>query len=415
MKKNALILIFILSTFSITMSMLKPADYENLNGVEEKQIEDSQKFIINDEEITSVNVGDSNRNYELQEKSTLQLSKTVFSVSPIDPQNMSGIIPLGALSPPSHVFPTDHIYFILNRNEGSTGPEITKLYSPGNLIVTSLRATQHIKAGITDYVIFLEPPNNQNISVMFIHVSSLAPEVFGDSSNHDWRFESEYTTGDETYKTRSKKCRIEVNAGEILGEVGGNPGQWALDMGVYDNDITMEMVANPERWEKLRYLHTVNPLDYYEEGAVLDELWTLVQRTKIEGDLTPCGSVLQDFPGTAQGCWFLSGVKETYPEDPHLALVLSNYDPMKAVFSVGTSISGLDSKRYEFYPNKTGLLNRDFKEIYPDGENYGYKIDGYNRTIILHMPDSSTLWIESINDSSNNNWVFSQNKTIFVR
>lgn len=396
--------------------MLKPKDKRDLYYSEEKQIEEIilpandivEHALINDEGET--------KNLGLQEESSPLLSKAIFSVSPIDIENISGIIPLGALSPPSHVFPTDHIYFTLKRNEEAEAPEIAKLYSPGNLIVTSLRATQHIKAGITDYVIFLEPLDNKDISVMFIHVSLLAPEVFGDPSYREWSFESEYTTGDEIYKTWSKRCNIEVNAGEVLGEVGGNPRQWALDLGVYDNSMKVEMVANPERWSQLRYLHTVNPLDYYEEGQILDTMWTLVQRTKNEGDLTPCGSVLQDIPGTTQGCWFLSGIEETYPEDPHLALVRSNYEPIKAVFSVGTSIPGLDSKRYEFYPSNSGLLNRDFKEVYPDGEIYGFEVKSFDGIIILQMPDSSTLWIEAINDpSSKNNWVFTNNKTIFVR
>ena len=98
--------------------MLKPADYENLNGIEEKQIKDNQKSIISDVELVSINEDENNTKVEAQQKSSPQLNNAIFSVSPIDPKNMSGIIPLGALSPPSHVFPTDNIYFILNRFAG---------------------------------------------------------------------------------------------------------------------------------------------------------------------------------------------------------------------------------------------------------------------------------------------------------
>ena len=78
----------------------------------------------------------------------------LFSVSPIDIENISNIIPLGALSPPSHVFPTDHIYFVLPRTEGADHPHAVSVYSPGDLIITSIRVTEHVNAQITDFVLF---------------------------------------------------------------------------------------------------------------------------------------------------------------------------------------------------------------------------------------------------------------------
>ena len=63
------------------------------------------------------------------------------------------------------------------------------------------------------------------------------------------------------------------------------------------------------------------------------------------GDNRRVGSgTLQDLPGTAQGCWFLSGVSDTYPGDPHLALVRSNIYPARAVLLVGNSTPNLDSQ-----------------------------------------------------------------------
>ena len=60
----------------------------------------------------------------------------------------------------------------------------------------------------------------------------------------------------------------------------------------------------------------------------------------VPGDPHPCGRVMQDVPGTAQGCWFVEGTTSTYPEDPHLALVWSNHDPLECVVSCGTSVAG---------------------------------------------------------------------------
>jgi len=216
---------------------------------------------------------------------------------------------------------------------------------------------------------------------MFIHFSSLNMEILGDISDYSsWSLESEYSTGGEVYKTWSKNCRINVQAGDIIGQAGGNPGQWALDLGVYDLKSVPEQVANIERWRSCRYLHSVCPLDYYEEGVVRDSLFGLVTGDWIDHKQN---LILQDVIGTAQGCWFLEGIKETYPEDLHLALVNSNLDIELQVLSVGQSIDGLVSGRYGFTPNENGLINRDFKDVTPDGNIYGYIVEGYEGIILL--------------------------------
>jgi len=343
-------------------------------------------------------------------------SMPVFSVSPLDIKYIMGIVPLGNLNPPGHTFPTDHIYFHITRAEGADRPDIATLYSPGDLTITRVSASEHVEAGFMDYNIFLKPC--EDITVMFYHASSLSDDIFGDTfPSAGWTLDSEYTTGGETYRLWSKEYRIEVMAGEILGTAGGNPGQWALDLGVYDKRHQPEMVANPERWSGIRYQHAVCPMSLYEKGPVLDQLMALVQRDKIEGEELPCGSVLQDIPGTAQGCWFLSGLGETYPEDPHLALVRSNIRPGNAVLSVGNSVLYLESQAYELLPQDSGQLNRDFKDVTPDGQTYGFKVDYFEGIITVHMPDAETLWIEALIEATADpeSWVFTDNKTVFVR
>ena len=71
--------------------------------------------------------------------------------SPLDLDKIKGIIPLGALSPPSHTFPTDHIYFVLPEIPGTDITETVNLYSPGDLWVVSVRASEQLIAGTIDY------------------------------------------------------------------------------------------------------------------------------------------------------------------------------------------------------------------------------------------------------------------------
>ena len=351
-----------------------------------------------------------------QETGSVCTSETFFIASPLNIDDISSIVALGNLNPPGHVFPTDHIYFYIARTEGSDHPHVVPLYSPGNLTINMINASEHVNAGFTDYSISLQPC--EHITVVLGHVSSLSVEIFGDTSSfNEWNLDNEYSTGGETYRRWRKECNIKVTAGQVLGTAGGNSNQWALDLGVYDLRHIQESVANLQRWSKSWYLYAVDPLTCFEKGPVLEQLLKHVDRELAEGDSLPFGTVLQDIPGTAQGCWFFSGASDTYPEDPHLALVHSNIYPSRAVLSIGTSVPNLDSDTYEFLPRDSGLLNRDFKEITSDGQIHGFQVDQFDGVIILQMVDDETIWIEALEDATLNpaRWAFSENKVMFKR
>ncbi|MFC1981762.1 hypothetical protein ACFLVN_05950, partial [Chloroflexota bacterium] len=141
-------------------------------------------------------------------------SEPIFSVSPLDVDRIYCIIPLGNLNPPSHTFPTDHIYFHITRQEGADRPDVATLHSPGDLTITGVWASEHVNAGFVDYNIFLKPCDD--ITVMFYHASSLSRDIFGDTSlPAGWTLDSEYTTGGETYRLWSKKSQVKVKAGDI--------------------------------------------------------------------------------------------------------------------------------------------------------------------------------------------------------
>ncbi|MGB2982825.1 MAG: hypothetical protein WBC63_03055, partial [Candidatus Bipolaricaulia bacterium] len=321
-----------------------------------------------------------------------------FTASPIDLWNISFIRPLGGLNPPGHVFPTDHIYLYMHQDSDGT-PIVVPFYSPGDLTVTSVSASQHVTAGFTDFTLDLSPC--EDVIVRFMHISSLDPDVFGDTSSFEgWDLSNEYATGGETYRQWRKDTSIELSAGQELGTVGGRRGSYALDFGIYDLRKTAENVANPERWAQSWVMHAFCPFDYYERGDVLDGLLSLNQRDVWFGDADPCATVFQDLPGTAQGCWILEGIEWPHPEDPHLSLVYSSTRPNQAIISVGTSIPGLGSGLYEFTPLSSGKTNRAFEEITADGVIYTFRISRYDGVIIVTMPDAETLWIEAFPDVS---------------
>lgn len=342
-------------------------------------------------------------------------TSVLFTAPPLDLEDIDFIRALGGLNPPGHVFPTDHIYFYMPRDAAGI-PYVVPFYAPGAMVVLSVSASQHVKAGFTDFNLELAPCDG--VTVVFMHVSTLDSEIFGDTSGFDgWDLTNEYSTGGETYRLWRKNTSIEVLAGQELGATGGRRGQYALDLGVYDSRRPAVNVANPSRWTNSRAATAVCPFDYYADGLLRDALLDLVERDGGPEDPDRCGAVFQDVLDTAQGAWFLAGISSTYPEDPHLALVYSNTHPSQAVFSVGTSIPNLESGLYVFTPTGSGVLNRAFSDVHANGTIYGYQVDRYEGIILISMPDNDTLWIEATSSVSVNpsSWAFTSRKIVFWR
>ncbi|MCH7483558.1 MAG: hypothetical protein IIA90_00240 [Chloroflexi bacterium] len=328
-----------------------------------------------------------------------------FSVSPVAMSDFMGLVPLGNLAPSGHVFPTDHIYFHINRIDRSQwylGTVEVPVVSPGDVWVTEIRSTRHFSDGRTDYSIYFAPC--EELQAFFIHMSSLTGKL-------QERFSPPYdacedqSTGDFQYEYCTKTIDVKLSAGELIGSAGGNEWQNALDLGVSDSRADPQPYAQPSRWTD-RTRHIVCPLDYFT-ADVRDAL-----RAKLgshDGTVArtappACGEVEQDEPGTAQGAWFAKEVTRTYPEDPHLALVHDNVDPSLAVFSVGTSMaaSGLPADLYYFDPADSGQVNRDFKDVEANGTLYCYETrDRFGEApapfvILLQMTNPTTLRTERL-------------------
>ncbi len=340
----------------------------------------------------------------------------VFTMSPVDPGLIRYIIPLGNLNPPSHTFPTDHMYFHLSLDTSGAVTVQAPLYAPGEMTLTSADAFEHVNAGFRDYRITFE---KGTVALELTHVTALAAGIFGPTTDlSGWDLINEYTTGGETYRLYRKVFNRAIAAGDSLGTAGGNPGQWALDVGVYDSSRMSGTSANPRRWQQSRYANAVCPLDYFAPGPVADALWALVDRTGGAQDSFPCGRVLQDVPGTAYGCWFLEGVAGPYPEDNHLALVESNLQPSQEVISAGAMIATLASGAYAFVPQDTGVLNRRFEQVTANGTVFGYTPGGLSGgVVIVTMPADTSLWVEYLPAATTDpaTWGFTAAHTQFSR
>ncbi len=83
-----------------------------------------------------------------------------YSVSPLSLDAFSSIMPLGNLNPPSHTFPSNHIYFVLN-------PGVWEIRAPADGIITGLRSETS-----NDYNIYIA--HTSTFETQFRHVEKLA-------------------------------------------------------------------------------------------------------------------------------------------------------------------------------------------------------------------------------------------------
>ena len=298
-----------------------------------------------------------------------------FSVAPVELSDFMGLVPLGNFAPSAgHVFPTDHIYFHINRIDRSQwelGTIEVLVVSPGDVWVTEISSTGY--EGRTDYSLRFTPC--EELKAFFIHVASLS-EKLEQSFSPPYDECREHSTGGASYQSCSKTINVELAAGEAIGTAGGDQFQNALDLGIYDLRTDPHPYANPDRWSE-QSLHIACPLDYFT-ADVRDALRAKLgshDGTTSRPAASACGEVEQDEPGTAQGVWFVPGTIYTYPEDPHLTLAHDNVDPSIGAFSVGVSMgsSGLSSGLYYFDPASSGMVNRDFKDVTADGAIYCYE------------------------------------------
>ena len=359
--------------------------------------------------------------------------KEFFTTPPLALDDFTTITPLGLLSPTSHTFPAPHLYFKIKREGSSFESPVAKvpLYAPGNITITRIdlvQATNRPEFADDSAVIFAFC---SEFKAYFDHVIDLAPKLKQayDSASADRcdEYTVTYKTGPVNWKKCNKVVNIKVSEGELIGYAGGGAGQSGLDLGTYDSRIEPNRYANPKRVFRPELAYNVCPLDYFSQS--ISELYrprlgAPSYSGKVVTSLT-CGKVIHDVPGTAKGNWFAFGIDTARigHEQPHLALVQDHVEQDLQVFSNGDSTknSGLDFGLYYFKPLDSGLVNRDFSQVKPDGNVYCYdtKSDYKNnepKTIIIQLTDPETLKIEGkeATSCSSGHWAFN-NPTEFER
>ncbi len=347
-------------------------------------------------------------------------SKPVFIALPINEDMIANFIPLGNTNQPSHVFPSGHHYFDIKPSTHNI--PVYSIMDGWIISVTSVKRVNDPTFQEYDFTI----ASCKDVQVTYGHVNYLTDEIL--AALPECTDPIEYTTGGITGARCKYKTEIAIHAGQKLGEVKASSGISGIDLGATDTRVDYPYV-DPDRWNEKgvdeTYIHSVNILDYYtpEIRNILHYFISDLNMTCIHRTIEPLGGeICYDIAGTVMGLWFKPG-ESCNPEDVHLSLIKENFNPAKQMISTGISVPGLNPGAYEFYPEKNGIVNRDFSQVTNDGKIYMFHnfvnvwdqpllFDG---VILIQLIDDQTLRIEKQNESDGPDWKFKNNYFEFKR
>jgi hypothetical protein len=307
--------------------------------------------------------------------------------APIDVDAIEAIVPLGLLNPPSHTFPTDHVYV-------EVGDVAAAVVAPGDVTVDEVTSVTYVESpfrqGRADYSVRLRPCDD--VLVTFGHVQALAPAFLAEVGDPATGTCTMRETADETIRDCVLRPAKALAAGAAIGTAGG-PGATSqyLDVGALDERVTLDF-ANPAR---LPYeAHVVCPLDYFAE-PVRSELLALLPATASPA----CGKIDHDVAGTAAGNWISAAFTgEGFIEGFGLALVRDNVDASVMVASVAGIGSLVDNRTLLLgTPASTGQVNRAFADVTPAGGVFCYEgltVGPDAALLLLAMPTADTLQLD---------------------
>ncbi|MGD8760116.1 MAG: hypothetical protein PVJ07_07665 [Anaerolineales bacterium] len=364
----------------------------------------------------------------------------LFSMAPIDLDQITSMSVLGSLIPPGHTFPTPHLYMFVRNLDTADDIPVT-IYAPADMMVTTVIFKYQDRSGIltdyTDYDVHFSVCDQ--VQLYFIHVRSLThPAIVEAMAEGD----CPVSGAERGYRECHLRVEIPVRAGEVLGTTGDrDAGITGLDVGLRDYRLPhgRSAFANPERWCDEEHPHIVQHcyascfFDYMSPEAAAPYLELLIRSSgdPIVRRTEPpvCGTVYLDVASSAQGYWFPS-MEPTGSEAYSLYLGPNDFLPSMHSISTGHAIPGLDSFVYTFVPQTSGRINRRFDDI-ADGEIHCFDtlydsleslVQGLPHSramsIILQLAsDGFSLTIEKRSEAScgTGPWSFSENAVDFYR
>ena len=350
-------------------------------------------------------------------------SLVLFDSLPVDP--LVSIVPLGNSNPRGgHTFPTPHNYVYFDE-QGNTDLDVYNVMAPGDITLTSIETMTYTHKTTdvqsADYSINFKSQRCSSVIGYYKHVKGLESsledllETIAKSCNA-------YDAGDQNVERCNYSLSHNVSSGDVIGTVGGDGQEQAnFDFGVADKRTRLDFLDQNYYWSDFYYMTC--PWDYY--SAEFKATYDIIAKFGIkeqglefvsrQGE-PACGVFMQDVAGTAKGNWLLPTQTSFEKEDYHIALIESNYDAAKDMFSIGSDsgvIANNKAYRSEFSPNtdETSFIGQSFDKVVSgnvycysssDDQTYTISLDSENSSegneqhirILLYLEDDTTLKIK---------------------
>ena len=202
----------------------------------------------------------------------------VLSVSPLATSTLVWATPLGNLSPPGHVTPTDHVYLMFvdpwNGNQQAADCSKRPVYAAGSGTVMFILQTE--AQGDTKVMVQM----TRTFFYYYDHVLLLPGIQVG----------SRVAAGDQI-ATTTGRCP-------------------SIDLGVYDLDVTLPGLVNPSRYGEMG-AHAVSPYKYFSEP--LRSLYYSRVRAYANVPVDKDGRIDFGVRGRLAGDWFHASIASSGP------------------------------------------------------------------------------------------------------
>lgn len=249
--------------------------------------------------------------------------RDVAFTSPVVPFEQLGFIePMGKVSD-GHVTPTDHIYVAPKNSQAADNTTDVIMPAKGTVVEISAMPAQYV--GDRDQQTAPEDHRlvvafNCRYFAIFIHVHQLSGPLAS-------------ALGGKLEPNTQKRVSVELNAGDKLGKIGGNP----VDMTLVDVEQTLKGFITPDLYKGEPWkVHTIDPLSVYS-----GETKTKLVAASLRSQEPYGGKIDYDKKGALAGNWFrvgtngYAGSDQSRYWDGHLSIAPDYIDAKSTVVSIG--------------------------------------------------------------------------------
>lgn len=335
------------------------------------------------------------------------IATPLFGTVPVEVKDFLAFRPLGFMSTPIHMFPAKHSAFSMTPIGQSAVQKPVR--APGKATVTEIYEASFSTGG-KNYQVFMHPCSE--VRAYFGHLATISARLAAEFGNGTPKCNS-FDDGTATVTTcRRENLNLQLDEGEVFGM---GPDSAGVDFGTLDFRRPPAAFINLAHYDYY-YPYYTSPLDFFTPAArkAIEDKTGNIFGTRMRTAAPLGGTYMQDLPGTAQGNWFLPGKYHSNTTDmsQFLGLAHDYVDPAQPLMAAGTSIQGMKLGLYSHKVEQSGLDNRDFGAIKPDGNVYC--IDGFMQgqsaggvpigkpggILLLAMPDDTHLTVELAAGSS---------------